>query len=157
MSVYDNYKCEGQLSLEDVFGPDIWCGKTSPEPSHQTRARTSERCLKKPQGLRIKTPLFLDLRGGQSGHRAAVSWQMGGRLLGEYMMHSFGECPKEENVSRLSQILEDRPHPKYCLSAKACQGILRRASNRGKELPELLKKALLKQSVSKSVPGVRGG
>jgi hypothetical protein len=27
-------------------------------------------------------------------------------LLGEYMMHSFGESPREENVSRLSQILQ---------------------------------------------------
>ena len=47
-----------------------------------------------------------------------------GALLGEYTTHSFGESPREENVSRLSQILEDCPHPKYSLSARACQGIL---------------------------------
>lgn len=75
---------------------------------------------------------------------------MGGVLPGAYMMHSFGECPKEESVSRLSQILEGQPHPKYCLSAKACQGILNRAERRGKELPELLRKTLLRQSLSKS-------
>ena len=62
-----------------------------------------------------------------------ASWEMGGALLGEYTMHSFGECPNEERESRLSQILEEQPHPKYCLSAKACQGILNRAEKRGKD------------------------
>ena len=35
---------------------------------------------------------------------------------------------------------------KYYLSPKACQGILLRASVRGKELPEVLKKALERQA-----------
>jgi len=35
---------------------------------------------------------------------------------------------------------------KYYLSPKACLGILRRASARGKELPEVLKKALERQA-----------
>lgn len=48
--------------------------------------------------------------------------------------------------SRLSQILEATPHTKYCLSARACQGILRRAERRGKDLPKLLKEALIRQS-----------
>lgn len=67
-------------------------------------------------------------------------------MLGEYTMHSFGECPSEENVSRLSAILEDTPHPKYYLSAKACAGILRRAERRGKKLLEPLKAVLIQQS-----------
>jgi hypothetical protein len=46
----------------------------------------------------------------------------------------------------LSQILEDCPHPKYSLSAKACQGILNRANRRGKELPKELEIALIRQS-----------
>ena len=37
---------------------------------------------------------------------------------------------------------------KYYLSPKACLGILRRASVRGKELPELLRKALERQAAS---------
>ena len=68
---------------------------------------------------------------------------------GEYTMLSFGECPNAVVESRLSQILEDSPLPKYYLSAKACQGILNRAERRGKELPELLKKALIQQSACK--------
>ena len=37
---------------------------------------------------------------------------------------------------------------KYCLSPKACRGILQRASKRGKELPPLLKAALERQAQS---------
>ena len=73
-------------------------------------------------------------------------WAMGGALLGAYTMHSFGESPKEENASLLSQILVEEAHPKYSLSAKACQGILNRASRRGKKLPEILQKALENQA-----------
>jgi site-specific DNA-cytosine methylase len=54
--------------------------------------------------------------------------------------------PSAENASHLSQILEASPHPKYSLSAKACLGIVRRAEHRGKELPPLLKAALLNQA-----------
>ena len=45
-------------------------------------------------------------------------------------------------VSSLSQILQANVPEKYFLSRKACRGILRRAKKRGKELPEILKKAL---------------
>lgn len=48
--------------------------------------------------------------------------------------------------SRLSQILEANPLPKYNLTAKACLGILRRAERRGKDLPERLKAVLIRQS-----------
>lgn len=67
-------------------------------------------------------------------------------MLGEYTMHSFGEYPREENVSRLSAILEGCPHQRYSLSAKACQGILNRAERRGKKLPEQLETALRAQA-----------
>ena len=46
----------------------------------------------------------------------------------------------------MSQILEVSPHPKYYLSPRACRGILRRARERGKELPEKLEQALMLQS-----------
>ena len=83
-------------------------------------------------------------RGG-GGLTQEASWEMGGALLGEYTMHSFGECPKEENASLLSQILVEEAHPKSSLSAKACRGILNRASRRGKKLPEILQNALESQ------------
>lgn len=49
-------------------------------------------------------------------------------------------------ASSLSQILEAEPHPRYYLSRTACLGILRRASERGKELPPQLKAALMMQA-----------
>ena len=46
-------------------------------------------------------------------------------------------------VCSLSDILETGDEPRrFFLTAKACQGILRRAENRGKELPEALNAAL---------------
>ena len=59
-----------------------------------------------------------------------------------------GESPNVENVSTLSQILQAGAPEKYYLSPKACLGILRRASARGKDLPELLKIALERQAAS---------
>lgn len=132
---------EGQV---DLFAQDGWSGKTSPVRSPQTKAKISESSLKRPQGSQTRLPLFLDLREG-SGNQQDASWEMGGVLLGEYMMHSFGESPSEENESHLSQILQGVALPKYSLSAKACLGILNRASRRGKELPEILKTALENQ------------
>lgn len=129
---------EGQMNLSDL---GIWYGKTYSEPCQATKERTSDASSKKPQGSSKQMPLFLDLRRG-GGINQAASWEMGGALLGEYTMHSFGEYPNEENVSHLSQILEEAVHPKYSLSAKACQGILNRANKRGKKLPEILQKAL---------------
>ncbi len=42
----------------------------------------------------------------------------------------------------MSQILEAAPQKKYYLSKTACLGILRRARERGKQLPEKLRQAL---------------
>lgn len=49
--------------------------------------------------------------------------------------------PSAAVESTLSQILEANVPKKYYLSAKACEGILRRAERRGKELPPMLKTA----------------
>ena len=130
---------DGQASL---FGPDIWSGKTSPAHSAPTKARTSAPSLKKQRESRTVTPMFLNLQTG-NGQTLAASWETDGLSLGEYTTRSFGECPNVAVESRLSQILEDNPHPKYFLSTKACQGILRRAEARGKELPPQLKDALM--------------
>jgi hypothetical protein len=48
----------------------------------------------------------------------------------------------------LSQILEASVPARFYLSAKACQGILRRASLRRKRLPDILRIALEQQSLS---------
>lgn len=150
---WSNYEVEGQLSL---FDPGSWFGKTSPELSAATAAKTSEPCSKRSSASKIKTPLFLDLRT-ENGRPAAAYWATVTPWHGEYTTRSFGEYPSDERESRLSQILVGGAHPKYFLSARACQGILRRAENRGKTLPEILERTLRKQSVFKSEPVVRGG
>ena len=50
--------------------------------------------------------------------------------------------PRDAKESSLSQILQADPPLKYYLSPKACLGILRRAVERGKELPKKLERAL---------------
>jgi hypothetical protein len=56
---------------------------------------------------------------------------------------NIGESPNAERESLLSWILEVNAPEKYYLSARACQGILIRASRRGKKLPDLLQTAML--------------
>lgn len=75
-----------------------------------------------------------------------MKWEDDGAWCGELTTRNTGECPNAVVVSRLSQILEETPHPKYNLTQKACQGILRRAERRGKDLPKLLKAVLIRQS-----------
>ena len=127
----------------EMPGLGLWSGKMSPEHCQATAERTSKPSCRKSSGLREVTPLYLDLR--KSGVVPGLSWEMGGALLGEFTTRSFGESPSVVVESRLSQILEVNPPPQYCLSAKACEGILRRAARRGKELPPELKEALEKQ------------
>ena len=79
------------------------------------------------------------------------SWEMGIQSLGELSMLNIGESPNEERESTLSQILEANPHHKYYLSKIACEGILKRASRRGKELPEVLRMALISQIEQMSI------
>jgi hypothetical protein len=53
------------------------------------------------------------------------------------------EFPSDVAVCSLSDILEiTDPPQRFFLSAKACQGILRRAEKRGKALPTTLRLAL---------------
>ena len=138
---------DGQFGLFDL---DTWYGKTYPELSQAERRKdqTSQPPSKRSSKSQSRAPLCLCVYQTEDGQNPGVTTlrMVPGRLLGEFTTRSFGECPKEENASRLSQILEDCPLPKYSLSAKACQGILNRANRRGKELPPELKAALEAQA-----------
>ena len=125
---------------------DIWSGRTFPERSVQTEARTSAPSSRKRSGSQNREPLFLDCRRDKNGLPRVAYWETGGALRGVYTTRSFGEYPSDERGSRLSQILEETPHPRYSLSTKACQGILNRAERRGKVLPEVLRDALARQA-----------
>ena len=135
--------CEAeQLTL---FGPDLWCGKTSPEPSPRQTARTSGRSSKKPSELRTTDFQFLDLRPG-GGNLLGPCWETNAPLLGEYWTLNTGASPKDAVESSLSQILQATVPQRYYLSRTACMGILRRAEERGKDLPPQLEAALERQA-----------
>ena len=132
---------------ESLFARDTWCGKTSPEHSAATKAETSRPCSKRRSASSSRKPPVLKClqKAGLPGGDTAT-WTDDGAWLGEYTTRNTGECPSVVVESRLSQILEATPHTKYCLSAKACQGILNRAARRGKKLPKALERVLTAQS-----------
>ena len=138
---------DGQVGL---FDQDSWFGKTSPEPlaAEPQKVQTSQPSSRKSSKSANREPMCVCVYRLEDGLKqdATTLAMVHGALLGEYTMRSFGESPREENASRLSQILEDSPPPKYCLSAKAVVGILRRANKRGKSLPVELRLALQNQS-----------
>lgn len=82
-------------------------------------------------------------RGGVDGAKPEQSPEADGLWHGDSSTLNIGECPNAERESLLSWILEDNVPQKYFLSARACRGILTRASRRGKALPDLLKTALM--------------
>ena len=136
-----------QVSLCDL---GIWSGKMSSEPSQATAEKTSRPSSKKPSGSQNRKPPILKClkKVGTPGGDTTMKWEDDGALRGECSARNTGESPNVAVESRLSQILEATPHGKYCLSGKACQGILRRAERRGKALPSVLKAVLLTQSES---------
>lgn len=119
-------------------------GKTYQEHSVPTEEKISEPCWKNLPALNSQTFQFLDLRvGGADGAKLEQSPEADGLWHGDSSTLNTGEYPNAENASLLSQILEVNVPQKYCLSARACQGILTRASRRGKPLPGVLRQALM--------------
>lgn len=138
MQIYDEAE---QLSIYDL---DIWCGRMFPEPSpvvHQ-KARTSGVSSRRSSELKSVVFQSLDLTPGTGNLLGESYWELISPWRGDALMLNTGVSPREEKESSLSQILQDDPPDKYYLTRKACLGILRRASERGKELPEKLKRAL---------------
>ena len=140
-------RTEGQVTWSDL---GLWSGKTCPEPSAATKGETLRQSSKRSSASQNRKPPILKClkKAGQLGGDTTMKWEDDGAWLGECMTRNTGESPNAAVVSRLSQILEETPQEKYSLSAKACQGILRRAERRGKDLPKLLKQVLLMQSGS---------
>ena len=135
------YSEEDQMCLYD---PDLWCGKTSPEPSPagNRRGRTSGLSSRKLFELSSIPYQFLDLTPGAGNLLGVFYWEILSPWRGESLTLNTGASPRDAVVSTLWQILEDKPHPKYYLTRKACLGILRRSSERDKPLPTALRSAL---------------
>ncbi len=97
----------------------------------------------KPDSELVSIPYFhLDLLSspvdlfGQRHWEFRSPWREGKRPL------NTGAAPRRPIRASLSGILEAYPALKYYLSKTACLGILRRAFERGKELPKMLARAL---------------
>lgn len=145
-------RADGQVTWSDL---GLWSGKTCPEHSAATKGETSRQSSKRSSASQSRKPPILKClkKDGQLGGATTMKWEDDGAWLGECMTRNTGESPNAAAVSRLSQILEETPQEKYSLSAKACQGILRRAERRGKDLPETLKAVLLMQSENAECDG----
>lgn len=116
-------------------------GKTCPEPSPQTKERTSDAYLKNLLKFAGGGTQYLDLTKGNGGLPERF-WGMISPSRGGSLTRNTGECPSVEKESTLWQILQADAPGKYYLSARACEGILRRAERRGKALPPMLREAL---------------
>jgi hypothetical protein len=117
--------CLPTLPLLQSIGPDGWFGRTSPAFCHQeedgTLVPSSGSWARLGMGsptafLTLSTPVWTD---------------------------SLTPSHSDGSVCSLSDILVTGDVPQqYYLSQRACEGILRRAGNRGKVLPEHLARAL---------------
>ena len=121
-----------QLSLFGKMFPEH-----SPATTETTSGACSKRSAKRPEG----GIQFLDLRAGH-GNLLGRSWETDSPLHGDSSTRNTGEFPRDARESTLWQILEDNAPERYFLSARACEGVLRRAEKRGKALPKMLKDAL---------------
>ena len=137
---------DGQGSL---FARDGCAGRTCPAPSAQgpPRGRTSASSSRRSSELRTIPFMSLDLTPGHGNLLGESYWELISPSPGGSSTLNTGPAPlSEEDVYSLSQILQDAPPRKYYLSKTACLGILRRARERGKELPPQLKTALMAQA-----------
>lgn len=98
--------------------------------------------------------MSLDLTAGAGNLLGEFYWELISPWRGASSMLNTGASPRDAVVSSLSRILEAAPHPRYYLTKTACLGILRRARERGKELPPQLKMALMMQAGIASVRNV---
>ena len=135
-----NYEAE-QLSM---FGQDLWYGKMFPAPlvQERQRAKTSESFWRRSSALNAIPFQSLDLTPGAGNLLGEFYWELISPWRGGASTLNTGVSPKDAKESSLSQILQADPPLKYYLSPKACLGILRRAFERGKELPKKLDRAL---------------
>ena len=127
---------------------DSLFGKMSPEHLAVTEDETSYQSSMHSRPSASPPYQYLNLKETARpitlfGLAQEASWETVSALRGERLTLNTGECPSVVRESTLSQILEANAPQRYYLSRLACEGILRRAKNRGKELPKMLLDALM--------------
>lgn len=108
-------------------------------------------------GLLSKTsPVYYPATAGEILPLSFVGWSNSGMASpGGYLTLGISEYPSAAVECSLSDILETDAPPRYFLSPRACQGILRRAERRGRPLPELLLRSL-QVVAAQNEPGNQG-
>ena len=130
-----------QVSL---FAPDTSAGRMFRARSARERrtARISELSWRKLLDYIAPDYQFLDLSAGAGNLLGRSEWTIRSALHGGCWLRNTGASPRDAIESFLSQILQAHPPKKYYLTTAACLGILRRAKERGKPLPQALDTAL---------------
>ena len=130
-----------QVSL---FDQDTSAGRTFQAASAQARrtGRISGLSWRKLLDYIAPDYQFLDLSSDAGNLLGQYEWTTRSALHGGCWLRNTGPSPRDAIESFLSQILEDHPPKKYYLTTAACLGILRRAEERGKPLPQALDTAL---------------
>ena len=150
---------DGQISMFDL---DLASGRTCPvlSPADETpkreksgQAKTSGSSSSRFSKLKNHTFMLLDLRPG-AGNMLGPYWEYDPVWPGSFGTLNTSECPSDVVVSFLWQILQAIVPSRYCLSNKACRGILRRSEERGKPLPEDLERVLRIQAKLIPLDGV---
>ena len=142
---------DGQISMFDL---DLVSGRTcpalspaggTPKQEKSGQAKTSGSSSSRFSKLKNHTFMLLDLRPG-AGNMLGPYWEYDPVWPGSFGTLNTSECPSDVVVSFLWQILQAIVPSRYCLSNKACRGILRRSEERGKPLPKDLERVLRIQS-----------
>ena len=128
-----------QLTLFDL---DICAGRMYQDHSVQRAAKISASSSRRLSELKTAPVQCLDLTPGAGNLLGEFYWELISPWRGGASTLNTGVSPRGAKESSLSQILQADPPLKYYLSPKACLGILRRAFERGKELPPKLEGAL---------------
>ena len=119
LMTHEGTSCSPILPLLNAISPDGWFGRTSPAYCHPTEDGILEPSSRRWGKSGMGSPTECWTLNTPEWHSAAV-------------------------VCSLSDSLETGDVPqRFYLSAKACQGILRRAKKRGKKLPTPLRSALI--------------
>ncbi len=140
------YELDGQLTLLDPAEWEDVPARSSPKrnsPSTEELVSTGF--------------LLLDLTPGHCDLLGEPYWLLRSPWRDDAPCLNTGVAPRKLNRASLSSILEPKPATKYYLSKTACIGILRRAQERGKELPPQLKAALMAQAGLIPIQAAIGG
>ena len=126
------YHCDtnGQMTMLETGAPE-------------KDAESQKRRPQKPDSELVSIPYFyLDLKSKHVDLFGQRHWELRSPYRHNKRPLNTGVAPRKPIRASLSSILEAYPALKYYLSKTACIGILRRAFERGKELPKKLARAL---------------